>query len=253
VLLLVAKDERRIAEVGARIKEFRTSQKMIQKTLADLLEVSRGYLSEIESGTKEPSYNILRKLLDATILSSEWLLRGTGEMLQEKVKEGDNKAIDRLVNADLERLDCGLFGLGDKVYVPLSSISACCGRGFFVYDDYNVGEAIAVNIKNVGILQPDMLPYAVQTYGRSMEGYGIKEGSTVVVNPAEQVFSGCVALVVYDEKASVKKVYDRPDGKDLVASTGQKIHVTYEELAEEWGTKIRGRVMVVIAPPDEGI
>jgi transcriptional regulator with XRE-family HTH domain len=253
VFLLVANNVRHIAEVGARIKKFRTSQKMTQQNLADSLETSRGYLAEIETGIKEPSYNFLRKLLDATNLSSEWLLRGTGTMFQEEIREGDSKEIYRLNDTDLERLECGLFMLGDKVYVPLSTITACCGRGFYVYDDYNIGEAIAVRKKDVGILRPEMLPYAVQTYGRSMEGYGIKEGSTVVINPAEEVFSGCVALVVYDEKASVKKVYDRPDGKDLVASSGQRIHVTYEELAEEWGTKIRGRVMVVIAPPDEGI
>jgi hypothetical protein len=67
-----------------------------------------------------------------------------------------------------------------------------------------------------------------------MEGYGIKEGSMVIVNPAERVFLGCVAMVVYDERASIKKVYDTPAGKDLISSSGHKTHVTNEELSEDW-------------------
>jgi SOS-response transcriptional repressor LexA len=62
-----------------------------------------------------------------------------------------------------------------------------------------------------------MPPYAALTEGNSMTGYGIKEGSTVVVNPAEDIYSGCIALVLFDDKASIKKIYGTPDGKNLVA------------------------------------
>jgi phage repressor protein C with HTH and peptisase S24 domain len=68
-----------------------------------------------------------------------------------------------------------------------------------------------------------------------MEGYGIRDGSTVVVNPGEDVYSGCVTLVIYDGRASIKKIYNTPDGRDLLASNGQKIHLTIEELSEDWG------------------
>jgi phage repressor protein C with HTH and peptisase S24 domain len=225
--------------------------------LADIIGTSRGYLAEIERGAKEPSFNFLRKLLETTGLSSEWVLRGEGPMYREagneEPKEGDRREAEAFFDAGLERLDCGLYALGDKVYVPLSSISACCGSGFDIYADYSMGDAIAADRKNVGTLRPDMLPYAVLTEGKSMEGYGVKEGSTVIVNPAEDVYSGCVALVAYGDRASVKKIYDTPDGKDLLASNGQKIHVTREELAEDWGPRILGRVMIVIAPPDDGV
>jgi phage repressor protein C with HTH and peptisase S24 domain len=139
------------------------------------------------------------------------------------------------------------------VYVPLSSIKACCGKGFNVYEDYSIGEAIAVTRKNIGVLDIGMLPFAVTTEGRSMEGYGIKEGSMVIVNPAERVFSGCVTMVVYDERASIIKVYDTPDGKDLISSSGHKIHVSNEEFSEEWGPWICGHVMSVLSPPNDGI
>jgi transcriptional regulator with XRE-family HTH domain len=254
------KEKRHITEAGRRVKRYRTSRNLTQQQLADSIGTSRGYLAEIERGVKEPSFNFLRKLLEMTGLSSEWVLRGEGAMFREPErgekkasKLADRREIEALFDAGLEKLDCGLYALGDKVYVPLSSISACCGSGFEVYEDYSIGEAIAVNRKEAGTLRQDMLPYAVKTEGRSMEGYGIKEGSTVIVNPAECVYSGCVALVIYGDKASVKKVYDTPNGKDLLASNGQKIHVKYEELSEDWGPRICGRVMVVIAPPDDGI
>ncbi|MDR0653643.1 MAG: helix-turn-helix domain-containing protein [Synergistaceae bacterium] len=248
-------ERRRIAAIGQRIKQYRKLQKLSQNRFAGLIDVNRGYLASIERGEKEPSFNFLRNLLETTGLSSEWVLRGDGDMLLEDKtsREGERKEIEALLDAGLEKLDCGLYALGDKVYVPLSSVSACCGSGFDVFENYDIGDAIAASRRNLGTLREDALPFAVQTEGRSMEGYGIKEGSTVIVNPAEDLYSGCVALVIYGDKASVKKVYDTPDGKDLLSSNGQKIHVTYGELAEDWGPRICGRVMVVISPPDDGI
>jgi transcriptional regulator with XRE-family HTH domain len=242
-------------EVGNRVRRYRESQGLTQKNLADMMNVSRGYLAGIERGNKEPSFHFLKKLLEATRISSEWIFRGVGPMLVDTVPPEEGKQLDAdfLMDAGLEKLECGLFGIGDKVYVPMSNIEACCGSGFDVFEDYSIGEAVAVSKRETGTLRGDMLPFAVRTEGRSMEGYGIKEGSTVIVNPAEDIYSGCVALVIYGEKASVKKIYDTPDGKDLVASNGQKFHVTHEELSEDWGPSIRGRVMVVISPPEDGI
>jgi phage repressor protein C with HTH and peptisase S24 domain len=241
--------------VGWRIKRYRESQRLTQKELAAKMEASRGYLGDIENGTKKPSYNFLKKFLETTGVCSEWILYGTGPMLADSFApdEGELKDIEFLVDAGFEKLDCGLFAIGDKVFVPVSSISACCGRGFDVFEDYSISDAITVSKRELGVLRSDMLPFAVQTEGRSMEGYGVREGSTVIVNPAEDVYPGCVALAVINEKACVKKIYHNRDGIDLLSSNGEKIHITSEELAEGWGARICGRVMVVISPPDDGI
>jgi transcriptional regulator with XRE-family HTH domain len=249
------KQEKNVSQIGARIKQYRASQKMSQQELADAIDVNRGYLGQIERGEKEPSFHFLRNLLDSSGLSSEWVLRGTKSMYatNSSIQDGDHREVESLEDAELEKLSCGLFMLGEMVYVPLSSITACCGKGYTIYDDYSLGTAIAVTRKNIGELRSGILPFAVATEGRSMEGYGIKEGSMLIVNPAERVYSGCVAMVVYGERASIKKVYDTPDGMDLLSSSGHKIRVTHEELSEEWGPRICGRVMVIITPPDEGI
>lgn len=86
-----------------------------------------------------------------------------------------------------------------------------------------------------------------------MEGFGIREGSTVIVNPAERPTSGDVVLVAIDEKSAVKKYYERKEGIELVSSTSDSLRFTYEELEEGWGIRICGRVMLVIAPPEDGV
>ncbi|MDR2179712.1 MAG: LexA family transcriptional regulator [Synergistaceae bacterium] len=239
--------------VSKRIKQYRKSHNLTQHQLAALINVSREYLGGIENGKKGPSYHFLRCLLDATGLSSEWLLRGKKPMFEKKIEDGDEQDVEALDNAEVEKLPCGLCTIGDMLFVPLSSISACCGAGKMVYEDYNLGTAVAVHRNKVGTLQEGRLPFAVTTEGRSMEGYGIKEGSMVIVNPAEPVQAGSVAMIIYNEKASIKKIYNASDGKYLISSSGHKIHVTNEELADEWGPRICGRVMVVISPPDDGI
>jgi transcriptional regulator with XRE-family HTH domain len=252
---MASNQQQNISQVGTRIKQYRTSQRMSQQQLADMIKTNRGYLGEIERGAKEPSFNFLRNLLDASGLSSEWVLRGREPMFEAEnnIQDGDRREVEYLEGAGLTQLSCGLFVLGEMVYLPLSSITACCGSGYDIYEAYSLGTAVAVTRKNLGALRSGLLPYAVMTEGRSMEGYGIKEGSMVIVNPAERVYSGCVAMVVYDERASIKKVYNTPDGMDLISSSGHKIHVTNQELSEDWGPRICGRVMVVISPPDDGI
>jgi transcriptional regulator with XRE-family HTH domain len=252
---MVTQEQKNIAEIGARIKRYRVEQRLSQQELADRIKTDRSYVSSIERGAKGPSLHFIRNLLEMSSLSSEWVLRGTEPMYgtNRPIQDGDRKEVESLEDAEVEKLSCGLFMLGEMVYVPLSNIAACCSKGFNVYDSYSLGTSIAVRRRNIGSLQRGMLPFAIMTKGRSMEGFGIKDGSMIIVNPAEKVFSGCVAMVLYDERASIKKVYDTPDGKDLLSSSGLKIHVTHEELAEDWGPRICGRVMVVISPPDEGV
>lgn len=43
------------------LKLIRVFHEMKQKELADLLEISRSHLSEIESGKKKPSYDLLER------------------------------------------------------------------------------------------------------------------------------------------------------------------------------------------------
>ena len=50
--------------LGERIKEFRTAVRMTQEELAEKLFVSVGYISEIETGKKSPSLQLLVQIID---------------------------------------------------------------------------------------------------------------------------------------------------------------------------------------------
>jgi SOS-response transcriptional repressor LexA len=233
------------------MKTLREALGLTQKSMSEASGIGRTDIADVEAGRIEPSFNFIRSLNTTFNLDTNWLLTGKGTMFLPK--EGERKDIDNLIDSGLEKLDCGLYAAGDKVYLPLSSVTACCGPGFDVFENYDIGDAVLVTRKSVGALIDGMVPFVVQTEGRSMEGFGIKDGSMVVVNPAEDVYSGCVAMVVYGEQASIKKVYDTPEGKDLIASNGMTLHVSSEALEEGWGARIVGRVMYVMSPPDEGV
>ncbi|MEK6841461.1 MAG: helix-turn-helix domain-containing protein [Nanoarchaeota archaeon] len=52
-------------KVGLRIKSYRQQKKYSQEKLAGILNVSKPYISSIENGKKNPSVNVLKKILDA--------------------------------------------------------------------------------------------------------------------------------------------------------------------------------------------
>lgn len=83
-----------------------------------------------------------------------------------------------------------------------------------------------------------------------MGWYGIHDGS--IVNPAEPILSGHIAMVIINEQASIKKVYERDSGLDLVSAVGACLHVPYEDIQDGHYIHICDRVMLVISSPDEG-
>lgn len=241
-----------MSEIKDRLKLFRKDKNLTQEDVATQTAISRTYISTIEAGRQDPSFSFVKTLSKTYGLSIDWLLTGEGEMFvnTRTIQEGDH--IDAF-DGELPRLACGLYGRGDFVFVPISSERACCGKGSPIFEEYDIGESIAVKRSALGSLSESAPPYAVETQGRSMEGFGIREGSTVIVNPAERPTSGDVVLVVINEKGAVKKYYERKEGIELVSSTSGSLRFTYEELEEGWGIRICGRVMLVIAPPEDGV
>lgn len=54
---------------GQNIKQIRKQRNLTQKQLADQIEISRSYLSDIENGNKNPSIKTVKKLADSLGLS----------------------------------------------------------------------------------------------------------------------------------------------------------------------------------------
>ena len=63
--------------MGDRIKEVRKKHDLTQEQLAEKLDISVEYVSQIERGIKIPSMQIFIKLVEVLDVSADYLLRDT--------------------------------------------------------------------------------------------------------------------------------------------------------------------------------
>lgn len=64
------------AEIGLRIKQARKSARLTQEQLAEKIEVSTQYVSDLERGVVGTSIPTLIKICDTLAVSADFLLRG---------------------------------------------------------------------------------------------------------------------------------------------------------------------------------
>ncbi|WP_348260949.1 helix-turn-helix transcriptional regulator [Telmatobacter sp. DSM 110680] len=61
---------------GARLRALRASRGWTQAEMADLLAINRGYLSQLETGQRDPSLTVLQTLADGLSITLSHLLKG---------------------------------------------------------------------------------------------------------------------------------------------------------------------------------
>jgi len=71
-------------ETGQRLKHFRNSQKITISELSAKTGLSKGMISETETGKNKPSPNLLLALLNIYGLNLNWLLTGEGDMFVQE-------------------------------------------------------------------------------------------------------------------------------------------------------------------------
>ena len=120
----------------------------------------------------------------------------------------------------------------DQIIVPVLSAeqAACLGKGKPLSEITDGSEEkILFPKKDVGTLCDSRMPFAIIIDG-SMEKWGIKDGSRVVINPAEEADDFDIALVCYKHKLAVKKLQRMSNGKiNLISSDGNIITVPAED------------------------
>jgi transcriptional regulator with XRE-family HTH domain len=86
--------------IGHNLKNIRNQLGFKQKELAENLNISSGYLSEVEAGKKSPGIEVLSKLLEKYQVNPAYILTGEGDCFlspgkresvdgKKKPKEGD--------------------------------------------------------------------------------------------------------------------------------------------------------------------
>jgi transcriptional regulator with XRE-family HTH domain len=77
--------------IGHGIKRIRRYMGLKQIDLAESLNISSGYLSEIECGKKNPGIEILNKLVDKYKVNISYLFTGKGSYFIHTGKESSNE------------------------------------------------------------------------------------------------------------------------------------------------------------------
>jgi transcriptional regulator with XRE-family HTH domain len=75
--------------IGGRIKKVRQDAGMGQQEFASSIGISANYLSEVESGKKEPSTPIILLIETRYAISEGWLLTGEGPVYKERAVPGE--------------------------------------------------------------------------------------------------------------------------------------------------------------------
>ena len=91
-------------EIGARMKEVRTSLGLSQSAFAAALGISRSALSKLESGENTPSERTLLLVSRVYGVNDEWLRTGSGEMFLSASGSVDLSALFCRLLAVLPRL-----------------------------------------------------------------------------------------------------------------------------------------------------
>jgi len=61
---------------GAKLRALRIRRRWSQVEMADFLAINRGYLSQLETGKRDPSLTILKMLADGLSITLSKLLEG---------------------------------------------------------------------------------------------------------------------------------------------------------------------------------
>ena len=186
-------------EMNDRLRVVRKSREMTQQEMADLLNVSRPLIMQLEGGRHQPSSEALETIVRKLGISRNWLWFGAGPMEAGSPTEGDIRVIRDLEGAAY--LD-----------VPLVSIKV---RGSFLDlmdDGGGIEQFESLDIARIYDPTPEMLKSGTLGFeidGDSMEPQlrtGMKVvGTWVDLSNVKYMTSG-VYVVAFGNQLTIKRV-----------------------------------------------
>lgn len=129
-----------------------------QKDLADSLGIQKSVVSEIESGKRELSKNVMIALMNKFNVSTDWLLTGEGEMFR-----GETRNVEYMPVAESSK-------------IPLLRQTVSCGPG----QEWETGDNVESYIEPLGLVTDKKQLCAFRSRGVSMIGAGIQDGDILI-------------------------------------------------------------------------
>ncbi|MDI9392773.1 MAG: S24 family peptidase [Synergistota bacterium] len=227
--------------IGSNIRKLRLSVGITQKQLAEKIGVSQTHMSQMEKGNRRVDADWLPKIAVALGCRTE-------DLVADHSGQQDNYL--RVARS---------FSPEEWYEVPLLDPSAvvCAGDGNGGMHGIILesSQTISVPREWLGLISidTDKQPFALRVEGESMAEAGISDGVEVIVNPAEEVREGDVALVCFGTRGdwSIKWTHFHRDGSiELRASSAKYPTKTFlKEDVEAGFIRIIGRVMRFTGTP----
>lgn len=196
-----------ILPFGSRIRAARKSKGLRQEELANLIGVSTSSVTRWENDEREPTVSFVKLISERLEVPIEFFFGLTEDIRAHTPKK--------------------LIQEGVK-WIPLLSHEAvaCCGDGCNLAEvTMNQESLIAVPESGIGHSFDDMRPvFSMRTEGDSMQCAGIEPGATIIVNPAEDIPTGKIALAKIGDSLMVKRVQWKSDGGVALLSDGPSGH-----------------------------
>lgn len=193
---------------GERLKNLRIKANLSQEGLAEVLGVNQATIGRWEKNKNSPDDDMKKKLALFFKCSVAYLMGETNDPAPLDSPPGDTFPFKKL----FEREEWRQF----PVLEPTAVACAGYGNGGMTTIYADAEEFIPLPASMVGTISvdPGKYPFALRIEGDSMEDAGIVDGSYVLVNPAEEVYDGNPALVIFgrNSNCAVKWVYFHNDG-----------------------------------------
>lgn len=171
---------------GKRLVSFRHERSLTQAQLAASIGVSPASVAFVERDERMPSRSFLQSMADVHCVSSDWLLRGDGEMLLPP-GAGFGSGRSRVEPSDPARPGRGdvTFNGIDYVFARRMALSVSAGNGLLALDE---GEAEGVAFPVAWLRRQRIsgdLAVIVGVRGDSMAPV-IPDGALVLIHVAER-------------------------------------------------------------------
>lgn len=92
-----------MSNVPEKFKNLRQEKQLTQQGLADVLDVKKQNISNIEGGLQKPSFELMKKLIELLNVNSNWLIADVGPMYNktpnDALKEELRKEFEELLKA----------------------------------------------------------------------------------------------------------------------------------------------------------
>ena len=158
-----------------RLKLLRQKKNVLQKDVAEALNVSRTTYVKYENGDSEPSHKILIQLAKYYDVSLDYLL-----------------GISNSPKGTLQNI----FPISKKKYRLLGEIA--CGKPIFADEDR---ESYVMSGTDIDA------DFCLKAKGDSMSGARILDGDIVFIKEMPMVNNGDIAAVIIGDEATLKRVY----------------------------------------------